>query len=442
MTHKIYITWLFIGLWSFFSIHVTAQEGIWSGKLELPGNALTLVFHLNADSSTIDSPDQGVKGILMKRNETTTPNVSFSIPSIGASFAGVWLGRQITGTFTQQGYNFQLTLTQGVLVRKRPQMPQPPFPYTCEEVTFSNGDATLKGTLTLPQNYSPKTPACILITGSGLQNRDEEIFEHKPFAVIADAFARNGIATLRYDDRGFGESAGNLIKVTTQDLKNDALAGISFLRRRFEQVGALGHSEGGTIALMLAAEQKTDWVISLAGMAVLGEKTLLAQNRYLLQKSGYGTQVTDDYLKALQAVFGQLTREEKPVLPDVSALPDELKNNMQQVVKTSDTPYLRHFLTLDIAAALPRISCRVLALNGTKDTQVDCQANLSVLGKGLPVPSCCIRACEGLNHLFQHCNTGAVDEYKDIEETFAPEVLQLMVNWILHPTPKLPSQTD
>lgn len=426
-----YFKWICLGIGCILSLQTVAQEDTWWGKLELPGHTLTLVFHLDADHPTIDSPDQGVKGIPLKRGEASIPNVSFSIPSIGASFTGVWLGKQMTGTFTQQGHNFPLTLVPGAPVRNRPQTPQPPFPYTCEEVTFTNGNATLKGTLTLPPNCHKHTPVCILITGSGLQNRDEELFGHKPFAVIADAFARNGIATLRYDDRGFGESAGDLIRVTTEDLKNDARAGIRLLRERFDKVGVLGHSEGGTIALILAAEEQADWVISLAGMTVSGEATLLAQNRRLLQKNGYTAQVTDAYLKALQTVFDQLIQGKKPVLPDVSALPDELNTNLQQVVKTSDTPYLRHFLALDIAAALPRISCRVLALNGSKDVQVDCQANLSVLENGLQRALLTAHPCEELNHLFQHCSTGAVEEYKDIEETFAPEVLQEMIEWVL-----------
>ncbi|EJX08930.1 lipoprotein [gut metagenome] len=426
-----YFKWICLSIGCILSLQTIAQEGTWWGKLELPGNSITLVFHLDTDHSTIDSPDQGVKDVPLKRDEASIPNVSFTVPSIGATFTGVWLGKQITGIFTQHGYKFPLTLIPGrAPVRNRPQTPQPPFPYTCEEVTFTNGDAILKGTLTLPPNCNKNTPVCILITGSGLQNRDEELFGHKPFAVIADAFARNGIASLRYDDRGFGESTGDLILVTTEDLKNDARAGIQFLRERFDKVGVLGHSEGGTIALMLAAEQQADWVISLAGMTISGEATLLAQNRQLLQKNEHTAQVTDAYLKALQTVFNQLIQGEKPVLPDVSALPDELKTNLQQVVKTSDTPYLRYFLKLNIADKLPLIKCPILALNGTKDTQVDYQTNLSVLKKKIQRTLLTAHPCEGLNHLFQHCSTGAVEEYKDIEETFAPEVLQQMIKWI------------
>jgi pimeloyl-ACP methyl ester carboxylesterase len=151
----------------------------------------------------------------------------------------------------------------------------------------------LKGTLVLPEGYSRKTPVLVMVTGSGLQNRDEEIYEHKPFAVIADALARNGIATLRYDDRGFGESTGDLVHCTTVDLKNDALAGIDLLRKRFDKVGVIGHSEGGTIALMLAAENKADFIVSLAGMVVSGKETLLWQNRVSLAAAGIPAETID-----------------------------------------------------------------------------------------------------------------------------------------------------
>lgn len=409
---------------------IKAQEGTWSGKLEVAGNSLRLVFHLNGDNCTMDSPDQGAKDIPMKRNAVPSPKVSLSVPAIGAEFNGERVGQQIVGTFIQQGYKFPLTLEQGVEVRKRPQTPKGPFPYTSEEVSFSNDKAVLKGTLTLPKNVQKETPVFIMVTGSGLQNRDEELFEHKPFAVLADAFARNGIATLRYDDRGFGQSTGDLKEVTTDDLKKDAQAGISFLRKRFKRVGVLGHSEGGTIALMLAAEGQVDWAISLAGMAVSGKSLLMDQNRDMLSLAGYSKEVVDSYLRCLDELFGQIIAGKKLQVTHADRLPMELKSNLQQVIKTSDTPYMRRFLQLDVADLLGRIHCPVLALNGTKDSQVNCQKNLSVLKKGIKSPNSSIQSCKGLNHLFQSCRTGAVSEYKDIEETFSTKVIDIMIQWI------------
>ena len=262
-----------------------AQTGTWSGKINVQGTQLPLVFHLD-ENPTMDSPDQGARGIPVQVERTETGKITIKIPSIGATYEGQWLLKQITGTFKQMGVSFPMTLTPGEEKLNRPQTPQGPFPYTREEVSFTNGSAVLKGTLVLPEGYTRKTPVLIMVTGSGLQNRDEELFEHKPFAVIADAFAKAGVATLRYDDRGFGESTGDVINCTTEDLKNDALAGIGLLRGRFDKVGVIGHSEGGTIALMLAAEKQADFVISLAGMVVSGAQTLLWQNRVAFAAAG------------------------------------------------------------------------------------------------------------------------------------------------------------
>lgn len=267
-----------------------------------------------------------------------------------------------------------------------------------------------------------------MVTGSGLQNRDEEFFEHKPFAVIADALARQGIATLRYDDRGFGESTGDLVNVTTEDFKNDALAGVELLRKQFKHVGILGHSEGGTIGLMLAAEGKVDFVISLAGMVVSGEKTLLEQNRWTLQQSEYSQDVIDRYCTALESLFDELKVGRNPE-PTVHDLPTELEKNLQLAQAQSSTPYMRHFLALDLSDRLGKITCPVLALNGTKDRQVNGEENLNALRNGLAGQKE-IHAIEGVNHLIQHCNTGNPSEYKDIEETFAPEVLEIIVTWM------------
>ena len=232
----------------------TPEGNSWWGKLSVNGAELTLVFHMEGDSCTLDSPDQGVRGIPAKL-ETTAVGIRITVPAINALYEGVYYQEALMGTFTQQGMAFPLTLRKGEQKLNRPQTPVAPFPYQTEEVAFSNGAAVLKGTLTMPEGCSRNTPVLLMVTGSGPQNRDEEVFEHKPFAVIADALARQGIATLRYDDRGVGQSTGDVVNCTTEDFKNDALAGIRLLRSRFDKVGVIGHSEGGTIALMLAAEK-------------------------------------------------------------------------------------------------------------------------------------------------------------------------------------------
>ena len=261
----------------------------------------------------MDSPDQGAKGIPIQVDRSSSGSISIKIPSIGASYQGLWLVKQIMGTFTQHGNSFPLTLVPGEPKRSRPQTPVAPFPYTTEDVSFANGDTVLKGTLVLPEGCSRKTPVLVMVTGSGLQNRDEELFDHKPFAVIADAFARAGIATLRYDDRGFGESSGDIINCTTEDLKNDALAGIRLLRGRFDRIGVIGHSEGGTIALMLAAEGQADFIVSLSGAVISGAETLLWQNRIALAAAGLPAKTVDTYCSLLESAFERISPE-RPLL--------------------------------------------------------------------------------------------------------------------------------
>ena len=401
-----------------------AQTGTWSGKIEVQGMKLPLVFHLNEENPTMDSPDQGARGIPIAVERDATGKITIKISSIGATYEGQWTSGEIVGTFRQWGTSLPLTLVPGEEKVNRPQTPKAPFPYTTEEVSFTNGNAVLRGTLVLPAGYTKKTPVLIMVTGSGLQNRDEEIFEHKPFAVIADALARAGIATLRYDDRGFGESTGDIINCTTEDLKNDALSGIRLLRERFDKVGVIGHSEGGTIALLLAAEGKADFIVSLAGNVVSGAETLLWQNRIALSGAGVPAETVDTYCKALAEAF------ETGVAGNYD-LPEGLKQNLSMAILQLQTPYLKYFLTLDTRPVLGKITCPVLALNGSKDQQVNPDANLEALRKGLPAATPAqIECIEGLNHLFQPCATGATTEYKEIEVTIAPEVLAKLVEWL------------
>ena len=380
----------------------------------------------------MDSPDQGAKGIPIQVERKNFGKMEIRMPSLGASFEGMYMMQQIVGTFKQMNLTLPLTLTPGEDKPNRPQTPQGPFPYAEEEVTFANGDAVLSGTLTLPEDCTRKTPVLLMVTGSGQQNRDEELFDHKPFAVIADAFARAGVATLRYDDRGVNGSSGNLSDCTTEDFKDDALAGVDFLRTRFDKVGVVGHSEGGTIAMMLAAENKVDFIISLAGMVVSGAETLVGQNRIALAESGFDQKDVDTYCKVIGKAFEVTVKGGSMPKIENYDLPDALKQNYLSVVNQIHMPYMMHFLSLDMRPLLDEINCPVLALNGTKDVQVQYQINLDALRFGLPANNASrIEAVEGVNHLFQHCNTGAVSEYREIEETISPDVLDEMIQWIL-----------
>lgn len=408
-----------------------AQTGAWSGKLDVQGTKLSLVFHLDDENPAVDSPDQGAKGIPIQIERKAAGKLLIRIPSLGASYEGNWMIKQIVGTFTQMGTSLPLTLKPGEDKPKRPQTPQGPFPYTSEEVTFANGDVTLNGTLVLPEGYNRSTPALVMVTGSGQQNRDEEIFDHKPFAVISDALARAGIATLRYDDRGYGTKTANLANSTTEDFKNDAAAGIALLRERFDKVGVIGHSEGGTIALMLAAEQKADFIVSLAGMVISGAETLLWQNRISLAQAGIPQESIDTYCKILGEAFEARINGGSAPNPERNDLPDALKQNYLAVLAQLQTPYMSHFISLDMRKILYKVGCPVLALNGTKDIQVEAESNLNALADGMIANNIRkIEKVEGVNHLFQHCTTGAVTEYREIEETIAPEVLETVTKWI------------
>lgn len=463
---------------TFIAASALAQTGTWNGKLDVSGTTLSLVFHIGDSTATLDVPDQGAKAIPVSVKRSAFGSIELEVPSINASYKGFWTGKLITGTFTQNGMSFPLPLTPGAPVLRRPQTPVGPFAYVNADISFSNGDAVLKGTLTMPENCSSQTPVLLMVTGSGLQNRDEEIFGHKPFAVIADAFANAGIATLRYDDRGFGESTGDAVSCTTEDLKNDVLAGIGLLRGKFDHVGVLGHSEGGSIALMLAAEGKADFVISLAGMVASGSETLLDQNRRALQMAGMPESETNNYCRFLADAYEAVVNDMPFPSPESYYLSAALKQNASMLSVLLKTPYMKYFLKMNVSDILGSVKCPVMALNGTKDIQVSCERNLSLLRQGLPggysesVPATVsgsdlgsgsgsyfrsataptaetrsisrsssvsvpensyvnvIRAETGLNHLFQHCRTGAVSEYKEIEETFSQDVLAEMITWL------------
>ena len=408
-----------------------AQEGAWNGELDVMGFKLPLVFNFSPNGCTMDSPSQNAKGIPAEKTVTDDGTIKVTVGMIGATFEGKMADGEIKGTFTQNGYPLPLTLKAGKLAVKRPQTPVPPFPYKEESVSFTNAGYTFNGTLTLPENYTNETPVVLMVTGSGQQNRDEELFEHKPFAVIADALARQGIASLRYDDRGWGDARSvKFMNFTVEDFCEDAAAALPLLRKRFSKVGVLGHSEGGTIALILAAEGKADFIVSLAGMAISGKETLVMQNRQAMSAIGLPKETVDTYCNSISKALDEIASGKKASEINIDGMPEALKPITIKSLQQADTPYIRHFLNIDVSELLSKIKCPVLALNGTKDTQVDCTANTIQLERGLTNCKHTIKKVDGVNHLFQHCTTGNVIEYQQIEETIAPEVLQTITGWI------------
>ena len=388
----------------------SALVGSWSGQLVVGPMSLTLVLHLKqADGYVevaLDSPDQGAKNLSAAKEYLSDDSIAITLDYLNVTYTARLKNEKLDGTFTQNGISIPLVLSRGVAERKRPQYPQPPYPYETEEVMFPNVTdyATLAGTLTWPVGYDKKQKPMVvlLVSGSGQQNRDEEVFDHKPFLVIADYLARQGIATLRYDDRDTGKSVGGEVKnATSEDFMRDAAAGLDYLRSRgvFAKVGILGHSEGGLIAFMLGAQKKTDFIVSFAGPGVQGDTLLAAQGNRIL---------------ALADQPANLTVE---------------KYRQQEEVR--QTPWLQWFIDYDPTENIRKTSCPVFALNGDRDCQVISSLNLEAIRRLLP-PSKknLIKEYPGLNHLFQHATTGLPSEYGQIEETISPEVLQDIAQWI------------
>ena len=384
-------------------------EGDWMGKLNLGPQSLTIVLHVNCNAQgevecILDSPDQGAKGIAVETDYCSSDSISVSLASLALSFQGKLKGDEIVGTFTQ-GLSFPLILKRGEEKLNRPQNPVAPYPYKTEEVAFKNvaDGATLVGTLSYPIGYKKgQTPVVLMVTGSGQENRDEEIFDHKPFLVIADYLARHGVATLRYDDRGFGKSTGGDVgHATTLDFMRDAASGVDFLRtsKQFGKVGILGHSEGGSIAFMLGAKGKVDFVISMAGVGVKGDTALTAQANKILELTGQSMRYSTHQYR------------------------------MNAIIKRS--PWLNFFIDYDPSADISKTLCPVMAINGSRDIQVISSLNLAGIKAHLkPNPKNIIKEYPSLNHLFQHCKTGNVLEYRMIEETISPEVLEDIVRFI------------
>ena len=417
-------------LFATITFTANAQEGAWNGELDVMGTKLPLVFNFTTNGCTMDSPAENAKGIPAEKTVTDDGTIKVKVGMIGATFEGKMANGEIKGTFTQNGFPQPLTLKPGKITVKRPQTPVPPFPYKEESVSFTNAGFTFNGTLTLPENYTKDTPVVLMVTGSGLQNRDEEMLEHKPFAVIADALARQGIASLRYDDRGWGDASVKFMNFTTDDFRQDAAAALPLLRKRFSKVGVLGHSEGGTIALMLAAEGKADFIVSLAGMAISGKETLVMQNRQAMSSLGLPKEMVDSYCNNISNILDEIANGKKTSEITIDGVPDNLKPILKRSLEQANSSYIRHFITIDAGKLLSKIKCPVLALNGTKDTQVDCAANTTILETGLSNCEHTIKKIDGVNHLFQHCSTGSVVEYQQIEETIAPEVLETITKWI------------
>jgi pimeloyl-ACP methyl ester carboxylesterase len=428
--------------------------GDWSGSLSAGGAEYFLVFHVTEAedglAATMDSPDQGAYGIeassAVYANDTLT--VGF------AAIAGEYVGTlsedgNLTGTWTQGGQAFPLELSpaeEETPEARRPQEPAEPLPYLAENVVFTNAEAgiDLAGTLTLPGGPGPH-PAAVLISGSGPQNRDEEVFGHRPFLVLADHLTRQGVAVLRYDDRGVGESGGSFATATSLDFATDADAAMAYLQGRGEidagRIGLIGHSEGGVIAPMLAAESDdVAYVVMIAGPGIRGDALLIMQGEAINRAAGATEEqiATNHELQrrlfeavASHAAESDLEAEVRELFAESAAGMTTAQVDGQVAFLTS--PWMRWFLAHEPVEVLERLTVPTLAVTGSKDLQVPAEANLSAIEGALTAagnPDFEVVVLDGLNHLLQTAETGLIAEYGRIEETMAPVALRTIGDWI------------
>lgn len=443
----------------------SAQDitGQWNGILKEMN--LRLVVHITktADgySATLDSPDQGAKGIPINRTTFENDSLKLAATDLGIEYSGVLNNGTFDGTFTQGGFQIPLVLGREVIKKttlNRPQEPKKPYSYYSEDIFFDNEEAnlTLAGTLTLPKKEG-EFPVVILISGSGPQDRNEELLGHKPFLVISDYLTRNGIGVLRFDDRGVGKSTGNFSTATSVDFATDVQSAITYLKSRQEvdasKIGLVGHSEGGVIAPMVAAKSDdVNFIVLLAGTGIRGDKLLLLQQELIGRTMGMSEMQLKKSKELSTVVFSmivnatasqdfktdvknyittELTKFSDAELP-AGMSKDEASINAQ--VEQLTTPWMVYFLKHDPSAVLAQVKCSVLAVNGEKDLQVPPSENLtaikSALEKGKNTKVTTIEF-PGLNHLFQESITGAPSEYATIEQTFSPVALETISNWIL-----------
>lgn len=445
MKIKVLIPLLFVVLQSQAQV-----EGYWKGQIDLGAQKIEMGFDIKVTekgfATTLDVPAQGAFDVPVDKTEFHQGKLDLRMDAMNATYSGELKGLAIEGSFTQHGVSFPLHLERAVKEAKqaRPQDPKPPFNYKAEEVTFVNPKEsnTLAGTMTIPEGEGP-FPAVVLVSGSGQQNRDEELMNHRPFWVVADYLSRRGIAVLRYDDRGMGGSTGEVMEATSLDFSYDAEAAFDFLRNRKEinasQVGILGHSEGGVINFMVVARRpEVAFLVSLAGPSVNGIEVLKEQQKAILRASG----MTEEAVQ-----FNSNTNAQLFDIIEASNSREEADSLLRQLLKgwgyneelTEQTvgqltsAWMYYFMKYDPTEAIVKTNCPALLLNGTKDLQVIASQNLTGYEKIIAEygkTNLTLRELPDLNHLFQHCETGSPNEYFENEETISTEVLEMIVGFV------------
>ncbi len=438
--------------------------GTWKGGIQIGnGMELPLLFHFQKSGSvysgTLDSPDQGMKGMPFDSvSLDSNGKVQAIVEKLRAHYDGTLNGekKEIAGFWSQGGGQTALNLKQseGYQGPKRPQEPHKPFPYRSDDITFKSGGIDIAGTLTIPQGKGP-FPAIVLIHGSGPHDRDETIFSHKPFLLLSDYLTRRGIAVLRYDKHGCGKSKGDYKTSNSETFAVDAQNAIEFLKSKPEidakKIGLLGHSEGGLIAPMVAAKSNdVHYIVSLAGSALPGDEILISQVKALGKGEGSSAEHIDKSIDVAKKTYAIIKAEadnqkaiekikemRKQENTEEYQLSDEKRKQAEATIdggfKAITSPWYRFFLSYDPAQAWSNVHCPVLALNGEKDMQVVADENLSAIKSALQKANnqnLTEIKFPGLNHLFQNCKTGLPAEYAKIEETMSPTVLKAIADWV------------
>jgi fermentation-respiration switch protein FrsA (DUF1100 family) len=429
-------------------------DGSWMGTIDTGTVKLRVVFHIaNTEDgliATIDSLDQGAKGIPTTSVVRNGASLKIEAKGINGSYDGKISPdlSTIDGTWTQNGADMPLVLhrskDQAQIELKRPQVPTKPYPYREEEVTYENKqqNVTLAATLTIPQGKGP-FPAVLLITGSGPQDRDETLLGHKPFLILSDYLTRHGIVVLRADDRGTGQSTGVFSKATTADFATDVEAGVEYLKTRSEvnlhKIGLIGHSEGGIIAPIVAARDKdVAYIVMMAGTGVPGDQVLPAQGEAIQIANGAKPEEAAQDASKEREVLTLVESQNDPAVLE-KELREKMKGEVPEAqigmqISQITSVWMRYFLTFDPATALRKVTCPVLAINGSLDKQVLPDQNLPAIRKALEQAGnkhVEIDELAGLNHLFQTAKTGSPMEYSQIEETMSPLALEKISSWIL-----------
>lgn len=449
------ILYLFLICLHFSCSNAQSFDGSWKGEVEVSGQKLLLVFNLEQDSNdrwigTFESPMQTAQRFPIDAIKVQKDSIWMDVKAIRLFYAG-YLDRDkdvMKGVMKQGSFESAMILVRSeneMSGLSRKQDVFPPYDYLEQQVSFRNpkGNASLAGTLTYPKGGGP-FPAVVLVNGSGQQNRDSEVFGHRPFKILADHLSKNGFAVLRYDDRGIGGSKGEVNLATTIDFASDADAVVDFLSKqntvKLGKIGIVGHSEGALIAEIVAAENdKVDYVALLSGPVIKGDSLLILQSYALGKASGLSESVLNENKISNRRIYDILLRDETP--QELSGmLEKELVRQNRGNPLTSDMkiklspmliPWFRTFLRIDPAYYLKQLRVPIFASFGGKDVQVPANENIYALQHlRLNTTDVTIKDYPNLNHLFQQAETGKIEEYFENSESFNEQLMDDLTHWL------------